>query len=380
MLSLPANPVRALAGSDPGRVRLTNAIAIASAVLLSTGSAIGITRLMHASTEYVTVGSFLAMIGGLSVKDATAHKRLATAALLALPALAMLSATALLDQWRYVEIALLVAVCTAATWVRRYGPRATAIGMVAFIAGFFGLIIRPSVDDLGVLALIVVATTACNVLVRLILLHGFPRHELRVLMREFRGACDTGLSAAEKGSSPALQKALDRISGVSVAVHGWQEGYDTRDCTGLDEAELSRLVFDARTDTVQACLQIAARPRRNDTATWSTPCTGRCARMVAAHPPTPSPTPSPLSPTTRRSCGRCSPRRSSRSRHCNVRSPTRPGPLIRNRTPPRRPPRRCPLRRPCRRRTVTSGTRGRPPPGWRCRSPSRRRSPPSSAN
>ncbi|MCF8589043.1 FUSC family protein [Gordonia liuliyuniae] len=260
MPPLPANPLRALAGTDPGRVRLSNAVAVATTVLLSTGSAVGITHLTHGSSGLVVVGAFLAMISGLSVKDGTAHGRLTTTVLLAVPAVAVLTATTLLDRWRFVEFGVLIAICTAAVWVRAYGPRWSALGMIAFISGFFGLVIRPSIDELGPLTLIVIATTACNVAVKLAMLPSFPRHELRLLLREFRGTRDACLGAATARNDALLQKMIDRVGDVAIAINGWQGRYDTHRLLGLDGADLSRLVFDARTDAVQACLQLAAHP------------------------------------------------------------------------------------------------------------------------
>ncbi|MCF8571958.1 FUSC family protein [Gordonia sp. HY002] len=260
MLSLPANPLRTFAGTDPGLVRLSNAIAVATTVLLSTESALGITRLTHSSSHLVLVGTFLAMISGLSVKDATAAKRLTTTILLMFPAVAVLSAITLLHRWRFFEIAVLIAVCTAATWVRRFGPRWTALGMIAFITGFFGLIISPNTDELRTLVLIVVAATACNVAVKLVMLPAFPRRELRLLLREFRAACSAGLAAATSGSEIGLQRAIDRIGDVAIAITDWQGRYDTERRVGITHAELARLVFDARTDAVQVSVQVAADP------------------------------------------------------------------------------------------------------------------------
>ncbi|WP_420041516.1 FUSC family protein [Gordonia sp. MP11Mi] len=233
---------------------------MATTVLLSTGSAVGITHLTHSSSELVVVGAFLAMISGLSVKDGTAHERLTTTLLLAIPAVAVLTATTLLDRWRFVEFGVLIAICTAAIWVRGYGHRWAALGMIAFISGFFGLAIRPSVDELGPLTLIVAAATTCNVAVKLTMLPSFPRHELRLLLREFRGTRDACLVAATAGNKAALQKAIGRVSDVTIAIHGWQQRYDTQRLLGLDDTDLSRLIFYARTDAVQASLQLAAHP------------------------------------------------------------------------------------------------------------------------
>ncbi|WP_412475443.1 FUSC family protein [Gordonia sp. LUNF6] len=266
MVRFTANPVRALAGTDPGRTRLLNASGVAVAVLISTGCAWLIVNATHADGGYLAVGAFLAMQAGLSVRDATAPARVVTTALLVIPVVGGLAGTTLLAHNRYVEIAAFVVIGGVATWMRRFGPRWSAVGMIAFFSSFFALFLRPTVDDLGPLLLIGVGAVAASLIVKSTMLLHAPDRSLRLLMRQFRGAGDAAVRAAEGSVGrprATLQARLDRLGDVAMAITDWQSRYDTAARTGLTAHELTRLVFDARTDLVQACLHLAQVPEPN---------------------------------------------------------------------------------------------------------------------
>lgn len=265
------NPVKYFAGTDPGRLRLVNATCVALAVLLSTCAAFVLVHLTHADTGFLSVGAFLALQTGLVVKDSTAPQRLVTMAILLIPASLGISVATLLDRHRPVEIAVFVVIGGIATWLRKFGPRWSAVGMLAFFSYFFALFLRPTVDEIPLLIGIACIAVLSNLVIRLAIIKNRPGKELALLRRQFLGACRTALATAAGPAvdGTALQSRIDRIGAVAGGVHDWQDHYDTQARTGLSAERLSYLLFDARTDLVQACLQLA-------------PASGTAARSAAA--------------------------------------------------------------------------------------------------
>ncbi|MFZ2510263.1 MAG: hypothetical protein WAW85_04140, partial [Gordonia sp. (in: high G+C Gram-positive bacteria)] len=89
-----------LAGTDPGHLRLTNAVLVAVAVLLSTTIAWLLVHFTHADHGLLAMGGFMALQMGLVVKDPTNRARLITTALLPIPIAIALTAAVLLGHWR----------------------------------------------------------------------------------------------------------------------------------------------------------------------------------------------------------------------------------------------------------------------------------------
>ncbi|GAA4679387.1 FUSC family protein [Pseudonocardia yuanmonensis] len=85
----------------------------------------------------VVFAAVLAMISNLSVNEPDNRRRRVTTALMVLPAAASTVVGTLLAEHRLVSDVLFVLVMMTAVWIRRYGPRGTALGMAMFIPYFF---------------------------------------------------------------------------------------------------------------------------------------------------------------------------------------------------------------------------------------------------
>lgn len=259
MRSFAINPFQALAGTDPGRARLIKASSVSAAVLASTCTAWLIIRLTHSDAGFLAAGAVIALMTGMSVKDATGRDRVITTAFLTLPAAAGVSVAVLLSHYRLVEIGVFVLVAGGATWLRKFGSRWSAIGMLGFFSYFFGLILKPTVDQLPVVIAIAVIAVLAALLSMALTLRTSPTRTLNLLIRQFAGACATALAAASQPAPDRRQllKCLDRTGDVAGAIADWQTQNDTAAQIGVGAEELQRLVFDARTDLVQACLAVA---------------------------------------------------------------------------------------------------------------------------
>ena len=252
-----------LSATDPGRSRLIQAAAVATGMLLSALWANAVVTTLHAAPALLTVGISMAMQMGLTPHDATARGRLVTTAAMLVPAALGAVSVTLLSQWREVAIALLVMVAGGATWVRQFGPRATALGFAAFFGCFFPLLLNVTVADLGPYLLTVVGVVASLSLLRALLLLQRPGHQIDLLLRELRTASAAALTAAEHLDArhpKALRMRLARMDNVAEAISRWQQGTETSRFVDADEGTFGALVLEARIAVEQACAELA-KPR-----------------------------------------------------------------------------------------------------------------------
>lgn len=268
----PRSISRLLVGTDPGHVRLINALAVALAVLTSTVTAWLIVHFLHGDPALVSIGGFLSLQMGFMVKDKTAHARLVTTALLAWAIMASFCVATVLGRWRWAEILTFVTLAGVLTWVRQFGPRATALGTAGFLAYFFALFQHPPLDQLPYFCLVALTSAASALLFRFLLLSNhFPRRRLQRLLDELRGSSAAALTVAR--TPPAVSRPvplrtyLRRVDTIATAINDWQADVPTErhiDCTAVDFASL---VLDARMELELACLDTSKLLQDAKTAT-----------------------------------------------------------------------------------------------------------------
>ncbi|GAA3949113.1 FUSC family protein [Gordonia caeni] len=260
---------RVLVATDPGRLRLINACTVAIAVLISTVIAWLLVTFAHADHALLAMGAFLALQMGLVVKDPVDRDRVVSTALLAVPIVTGLCVATLLARWHWLEIVVFVGVGGTATWLRRFGPRAWAVGAMAFFAYFFALFLRPSLDQLPEFCLVAVCAVGSVLLVRLATARPHPQRRIAVLLAELRGAGSGALAAAIATApgddlSKTLHTRLARVDTVSRSINAWQTQFSTGHVIDCDATTFATRVLDARIDTDHACLEIAERLRDGD--------------------------------------------------------------------------------------------------------------------
>ena len=228
----------------------------------------------HNDHALLAMGPFLALFSGLVVKDSTRRDRLITTALLVFPLVTTLSLGALLDRWRAVEIVVFIGIAGTATWLRKYGPRANALGMIAFFGMFFAVFLRPPVKELPEFWLVAACAVASVLLIRLAFLRSVPRRQITTLLGEFRGACvyslDAALDAKPEAEVAAQRRlGLSRIDQVSRAVDAWQAEFRTAAVIDADATAFAAAVLDARISVEHACLELVRLRRADPTGTTS---------------------------------------------------------------------------------------------------------------
>lgn len=256
----------AFAARDPGRARATAAAAVSAGVLASGGAALAIVDVAQSDKAFLAMAVFLSVQAGTLVTDSTAGARALTTALLIPTALLAILGAALISPFPPAAVIVFAALAGAAVWIRRFGPRASAIGAICFMSCFFTLILHPSVAQLPAFCAVAAIAVATQLAARLVLLLQRPRRQLVVLMREFRAGSAAAVRAASHPVHPAaLRGALGRIDQVSRAITSWQESFRTENQIRCDEATLDALIFDARIDTEEACLQLVTTgPQADD--------------------------------------------------------------------------------------------------------------------
>ncbi|PZS13467.1 MAG: FUSC family protein, partial [Pseudonocardiales bacterium] len=127
----------------------------------------------------------------------------------------------------FVGDAVFVVIMMAAVYVRRFGPRGTALGMVAFISYFFALFLHATLGQLPALAVAVIIGVACSLLMRTIVVRDQPERELVRLLRAFHARLSAVVGAAAEGlvdgsltprSRRRLQQLLTRLNDTALMV------------------------------------------------------------------------------------------------------------------------------------------------------------------
>ncbi len=173
-------------GSDPGLLRLRMAarttIALAAALLIL----FLVTKATHQPLTVALLGVLITMVSGRSVNERDPRRQKITMALLPLPAAAAITAAAFLAPHRIVADVVFVLVVFIAVYLRRFGPRGTALGMVTFMSYFFTLYLRAKASELPWLIGAVLVGTMCTFVMTAFVLPDKPESVLRRTIRALR--------------------------------------------------------------------------------------------------------------------------------------------------------------------------------------------------
>lgn len=215
-----------LVASDPGSVRLVLAVRAVLAIVVVGGALAGITALLGLSgtpgVVTIVLGVVLAMVSTFTVADPTPGGRLVTQLCLPAAMLAAVVLSSLLDTYRAPSLVVFVLLMVAVVWARRFGPRAFAAGMVAWIGYFVTLFLqlRPAMLGLAVLG---IATATASLLVLLVVVPARPARRLRRMVsslaarvRIARWEAPRPGRQARRGASTALL----RVNEAAVLVDG----------------------------------------------------------------------------------------------------------------------------------------------------------------
>ncbi|MFH5208004.1 FUSC family protein [Antrihabitans sp. NCIMB 15449] len=249
-----AGAVRFLVVSDPGRVRLRSATATTLSVIKAMATLLTFTHLVDQPITVAMLGTVVAMQSSAAVKDRDQHSRVVTTLLLFFPATgAVLTAALLSHLGPFADVGFIVVLFTA-VWVRRYGPRGNALGMVAFISYFFALFLAASPEQVPILALAIGIGLLATLFVRTVVLPDRPRVEVRRLAQALRAASISVLEVASDRSARdlvTLRRRLDRLGETALQIDDWLDRHDAAQLLSVTNEDLAFRVFDAQIATEQ---------------------------------------------------------------------------------------------------------------------------------
>jgi uncharacterized membrane protein YccC len=190
-------------GSDPGLLRLRMATRTTAALACSLAMLFVLTRATGQPLTVALLGVVITMIAARSVNEPDPRRQRTTMALLPLPAALSITAAAALAPHNVAADAVFVLVVFVAVYIRRYGPRGRALGMVAFMAYFFTLYLRAGISELPWMIGAVVVGTVCTFVMSTYVLPDHPERVLRDTIRALRArmaiVVDTTADAVRTG-------------------------------------------------------------------------------------------------------------------------------------------------------------------------------------
>jgi hypothetical protein len=238
----------------------------ARAVLTAGAAALALTALARGAHEPITiafVGVIVGMMGAVVVDDPDPRAQRRTTLLLPVPAVAALALGTLLAPSVVAGSLVFLAVIFAAVAVRRFGPRGTALGMIAFFAYFDALFFHARLADVPWMAVGVAIAVGIAYVVRFGLVRDVPERILRRSMDTFRRIVALALARmARFAADPRprnlrrARRALRLLNDTALTV----EDHLADPPPGLDAAALRARVFAAEA----AVHRVATRVRRGE--------------------------------------------------------------------------------------------------------------------
>ncbi|OCB40587.1 hypothetical protein A5676_10930 [Mycobacterium malmoense] len=190
-------------GSDPGLLRLRMATRTTAALGCSLLVLYALTRATGQPLTVALLGVVITMVASRSVNEPDPRQQRITMALLPVPAAASITAAAMLASHQVISDAVFVVVVFAAAYVRRFGARGRALGMVAFMSYFFTLYLRARISELPWMIGAVAVGTVCTFVMTTYVMPDRPERVLRATVRALRArmaiVIDTTAEAVRTG-------------------------------------------------------------------------------------------------------------------------------------------------------------------------------------
>ncbi len=200
--------------SDPGNVRL----ALATRAAVSLAVALGASALVAgalglagtAAMIVLVLGAVLTMMTTFTASDPTTPGRAITQLCLPVAMLAGITLSTLVDHHRVLSLSLFVVVMFVVVWVRRFGPRAFACGMVVWMGYFIAMFLQLAFAQLPIVLLALASTTVLLLVIGLVVAPQRPARRMRRMVAAF--AARVRIASAEH-RDPAARSPWQRWTG-----------------------------------------------------------------------------------------------------------------------------------------------------------------------
>ncbi|WP_243787841.1 FUSC family protein [Saccharopolyspora gloriosae] len=226
--------------SDPALRRLRNATRVTLATALALGITLGLLTWFGRPMTNGMIAAVVAINSTTAVNDETERERRRTTLLMPLPAAVSLVLAVSTASLPVLNVGLFLPVVFAATYIRRFGPRYFAFGMVAFMGYFFAMFLRPQPPQLPDLLLAAVCGALSAFLMRFVLLRDDPRGILdrgrRTLRAQVQGLLHDVRNVAQHPEGTRYRKRLQHRS-VRLNETARMLENAVAELEGLDEAE-----------------------------------------------------------------------------------------------------------------------------------------------
>lgn len=258
--------------ADPDLARWRMGLRPVLAVGLTTALMAAFASVAHVPLPVLLVGISLSMMATFQANDPTPEAQRVTLALLVLPAALCLGLGMVLAEVPWMSQLGLVAVCFAAVYIRRFGPRGLALGMIGWMSYFFALFFHAPLAALPVMLASVVVGLAVAYAVRFRLVPDNDAKSLRWGLAVLPGAIGTALETmADAIGRPgwdarqrkAVDRALKRVNQVGLAIDAHlNEAAMQGLAPGLTPAELRGRIFEVELALDRIAARVAARAMR----------------------------------------------------------------------------------------------------------------------
>ncbi len=186
-----------LVAADPGQIRLQLALRTITAVALSLAVLHSLVLAAHLPGTIIVLGLVESLFGSISVRDPQAGEQRKTLLLTPFPAAASFTLGTALAPYKVGSDIVFLAVIFAAVHVRRFGPRATALGFLAFMPYFMGSYLHLPLAQLPYQMLSLAIGTGCTYIVRFYVVPAHPEQMLVRALRSFDHQVDQLLAEIE---------------------------------------------------------------------------------------------------------------------------------------------------------------------------------------
>ena len=173
-------------GSDPGLLRLRMAVRTTGALGTSLLVLFLLTKATGQPLTVALLGAVITMISARAVNEPDPRQQRITLALLPFPTAVAITAASLVSPHPVIGDVLFVVVVFIAVYVRRFGPRGTALGMVTFMSYFFSLYLQAKFAELPWLIGSTIVGTLSSYLWSAFILPDRPESVLRESIRSLR--------------------------------------------------------------------------------------------------------------------------------------------------------------------------------------------------
>nr|WP_308288015.1 FUSC family protein [Streptomyces corallincola] len=197
-----------VAASDPGLLRLTAGLRTVAALALT----LLVLAVARVPVLYLVAGAMAAMVATFAVRENSRAAQAVTLALGLPMAVVSVSLGTLLHQLLVVGDVFFVALIFAAVYVRRYGDRGTALGLIGFQIYFLSLFVHATTAQLPALYGVLVVAFVASAVVRFALLPQTPAGTLDRLRRAFRARLGQ-LVATQTELLDAGPEEIDKVLG-----------------------------------------------------------------------------------------------------------------------------------------------------------------------